>query len=308
MADEPPYLRIAGRIRRRIESGDLAPGDRVPSTRDITAQWGVAMATATKVLTTLRQEGLVHAVRGVGTVVTEPRRERHVPAGRGLTRERIVRTSIALADTEGFAALSMRRVAAEFGVSTMALYRHVPNRGELIRLMSETVFSDGPPGPEPAGWRERLAAECRWLWTRYERHPWLAGVMATFTRPMASPHAMRYTERVLNALSGLGLTAPQMLHVHLSLFGFVQGVAMAAESESRAWQDTGMTADEWLAANEARAAAVQSTGDYPTLGALFELDEYTLDLTSLFEFGLDRMLDGVAALVERSGGGASRRT
>lgn len=66
-----PSLRIAAELRRRIETGELRPGDRVPSTRAITAEWGVAMATATKVLTALREAGLVRAVRGVGTVVAE---------------------------------------------------------------------------------------------------------------------------------------------------------------------------------------------------------------------------------------------
>ncbi|WP_035849562.1 GntR family transcriptional regulator [Kitasatospora azatica] len=65
----PPYLRIAAELRGRIASGALRPGDRVPSTRRITQEWGVAMATATKVLTTLRQEGLVRSQPGAGTVV-----------------------------------------------------------------------------------------------------------------------------------------------------------------------------------------------------------------------------------------------
>src|SRR6476661_475965 len=77
---EPPYARIVREIRRRITAGELRTGDRVPSTREITRQWGVAMATATKVLTTLQQEGLVSAVPGVGTVVRAPETGR--PAAR----------------------------------------------------------------------------------------------------------------------------------------------------------------------------------------------------------------------------------
>ncbi|NYV76440.1 GntR family transcriptional regulator, partial [Streptomyces sp. UH6] len=65
----PRYSRIVTELRQRIESGELAPGERVPSTREITKEWGVAMATATKVLTELRHQGLVRAVPGVGTVV-----------------------------------------------------------------------------------------------------------------------------------------------------------------------------------------------------------------------------------------------
>ncbi|WP_327248122.1 TetR/AcrR family transcriptional regulator C-terminal domain-containing protein [Streptomyces sp. NBC_01320] len=299
MATEPPYLRIAGDLRRRIASGELAPGDRVPSTRRITQEWGVAMATATKALTTLNQEGLVRPVPGVGTVVAETGRERNTAPGHRLTRERIIRAAIALVDAEGLAALSMRRVATEFGTSTMALYRHVPNKGELIRLMSEAVFSGGPSGPPPADWRPRLEREARWLWGQYEQHPWLARAMAALTRPMASPHAMQYTERALSALSGLGLTPDQMIHVHLTLLGYAQGVAMAVELESQARQDTGMTAEEWMTSNEPRMEAIQTTQSYPVLSTLFDQDGFELDLGTLFEFGLARMLDGLESLLER---------
>ncbi|MBT2507742.1 TetR/AcrR family transcriptional regulator C-terminal domain-containing protein [Streptomyces sp. ISL-98] len=299
MKVEPPYLRIAGDIRRRITSGELAPGDLVPSTRLITQEWGVAMATATKALAALNREGLVRAVPGVGTVVAEPGRERSAPPGHGLTRERVIRAAITLVDAEGLTALSMRRLATEFDTSTMALYRHVPSKGELVRLMSEAVFSEEPPGPRPTGWRAQLALEARWLWSLYERHPWLARAMAALTRPMASPHAMRYTERVLSVLRGLRLTPYDMIHVHLTLLGYAQGVAMAIELESQARQDTGMTPEEWMASNEPRMEAIQATGAYPVLSTLFDQDEFDLELGTLFEFGLERMLDGVEALIGR---------
>ncbi|MEW1925825.1 TetR/AcrR family transcriptional regulator C-terminal domain-containing protein [Streptomyces sp. NPDC088360] len=300
MAADPPYLRIARDIRRRIDSGALSPGDRVPSTRRITQEWGVAMATATKALAALNQEGLVRAVPGVGTVVAEPGRERRTAPGQGgLTRERIIRTAIAFADAEGLAALSMRRVAAEFGASTMALYRHVPSKGELVRLMSEAVFSEAPAGPRPPGWRAQLAQEARWLWSLYERHPWLGRAMAGLTRPMASPHAMRYTERVLAVLRGVGLTPYQMIHAHLAVLGYAQGVALAIELESQARQDTGMTPEEWMASNEPRMDAIQTAEAYPVLSTLFGDDDFSLELGTLFEFGLERFLDGIEALIAR---------
>ncbi|MGW4228776.1 TetR/AcrR family transcriptional regulator C-terminal domain-containing protein [Streptomyces sp. NPDC004980] len=297
MTAEPPYLRIAGEIRRRIASRELAPGDPVPSTRRITQEWGVAMATATKALGVLNQEGLVRAVPGVGTVVAESGRERATAHGPQLSRERVIRTAIALVDAEGLAALSMRRIATEFGTSTMALYRHVPNKGELVRLMSEAVFGSGPRGPRPTGWRPLLEREARWLWKQYERHPWLARAMAGLTRPMASPNAMRYTERVLSALTGLGLTPEQMLHIHLTVLGYAQGIAMAVELETQARQDSGMTADEWMTAIEPRMDAIQTSTAYPVLSTLFDEDGFELELDTLFEFGLARVLDGVAVLV-----------
>ncbi|MFD0386091.1 GntR family transcriptional regulator [Streptomyces stramineus] len=158
-----PYLRIAAELRDRIASGELRAGEKVPSTRRITQEWGVAMATATKVLTVLRQEGLVRAVPGVGTVVegpgrpgaaAAPRRPRARDAEPGLTRERIVRTAVRIADAEGAAALSMRAIAAQLGVSTMALYRHVQGKDELVVMMADAVFGeDELPADAPADWR-----------------------------------------------------------------------------------------------------------------------------------------------------------
>src|SRR5256885_3593153 len=111
---EPPYRQIAQEIQARINAGELRPGDRLPSARQITREWGVAIATATRVLATLRQAGLAEPRTGVGTVVAAPpaRTPRRKP-DLELTRDRIVHTAIAVADAEGMAALSMRRVATE---------------------------------------------------------------------------------------------------------------------------------------------------------------------------------------------------
>ena len=67
---DPPYLRVVAAIRDRISSGQLQEGDRVPSAREMTREWGISLATASKVLATLRSEGFVRAVQGVGTVVS----------------------------------------------------------------------------------------------------------------------------------------------------------------------------------------------------------------------------------------------
>src|SRR5437764_8653718 len=138
------YREIAAELQRQIETGELPPGARVPSTRAIVDRWGVAMATATKVLTELRHRGLVRAVPGAGTVVEAggppappaaapatvpaPTTRRPPSPDRSLTSERIVAAGIEIADTEGLAAVSMRRVAGELGVATMSLYRHVEDK------------------------------------------------------------------------------------------------------------------------------------------------------------------------------------
>ncbi|MET7618544.1 TetR/AcrR family transcriptional regulator C-terminal domain-containing protein [Streptomyces sp. NPDC005408] len=298
MQTEPPYLRIAAELRRRIAAGTLRPGDRVPSTRAITKEWGVAMATATKALAALRQEGLVRAVPGVGTVVTQAAAHPPgVPVEPGLTRARIVRTAIALADAEGLPALSMRRIATSLSTSTMALYRHVPGKGELVRLMTDAVCGEEVMGPVPADWREGLEHAARWLRAVYSRHPWMAQAMASFTRPVISPNAMKYTEWMLGALRNTGLTPHQMIHTHLVLFAYVQGMAMAVELEMQAQQDTGMSDEQWMARNEPQFDVITATGSYPLLNTLFTQDEFDLDLETLFEFGLARTLDGFAVMI-----------
>lgn len=302
MPTESPYLRIAGVLRRRIVSGELAPGDRVPSTRAIVQEWGVAMATATKALSALRGEGLVRAVPGVGTVVAE--RSAPDPSGAGngpaLSRERIVRTAVGLADAEGLPAVSMRRVATILATSTMALYRHVPGKAELVRLMSDEAFGERPLGAAPQDWRPGLELAARWLRSVYGRHPWMAQAVASFTRPTATPHAMRYTEWVLRALAGTGLPPQTKLYIHLTLFAHVQGLAMAGELESQARQDTGLSAEEWMVRNEPHFDTISASGEYPFLNSLFEYEEFELDLDILFEFGLRRTLDGIAVMIRET--------
>src|SRR3954451_12529876 len=99
---QPPYRRIADEIRARIADGELRPGDLVPSARGITREWGVALATATKVLATLNTEGVTRSLPGRGTVVAGPARAtRRTEGDPDLTRERIVAAAIRVADAEG---------------------------------------------------------------------------------------------------------------------------------------------------------------------------------------------------------------
>lgn len=84
---DPPYLQVVKHIRGQIESGALRDGDAVPSTRQIAQEWQISLATATKAMATLRSEGLVRGVSGVGTVVTTSKRG-HTPTGRVLSNRR----------------------------------------------------------------------------------------------------------------------------------------------------------------------------------------------------------------------------
>ncbi|MBN6036606.1 TetR/AcrR family transcriptional regulator C-terminal domain-containing protein [Amycolatopsis sp. 195334CR] len=301
-----PYARIVDEIKARIEAGELKPGDRVPSTRQITQDWGVAMATATKVLTTLRRAGLVRAVPGVGTVVrtTEVpappvRATRRRMAEAELSREAVVRRAIEIADAEGLPALSMRRVATDLGAATMSLYRYVPGKDELVLLMANACFGELLlPAEAPPGWRARLELAARTQWQTYRRHPWLAQVIS-MTRPQPLENLLRHAEWAIQALRELGLPRSTTLYFHLAVFGYVRGAAANLEPEAEAERETGLSADEWLETQETEFNRIVASGAIPAFADLARHDDFDLDLDVLFELGLRWTLDGIAASLER---------
>jgi DNA-binding transcriptional regulator YhcF (GntR family) len=291
---EPPYRQIVSDVRRRIEAGELRPGDRVPSARAITREWGVAIATATKAHAALREEGLTVARPGVGTVVAGPSAARD----RELALPRIVAAAIALADRDGLADLSMRRLAGELGVATMSLYRHVPSRDDLLLAMIDATLGsvELPPRP-PRGWRTALELIARGEWALFQRHPWL-GPSMSLTRPQMAPNAMGLTEWVLTAFDGTPLVFAERMYVQVLLFSFVRGLASALEPEVEAQRESGLTADEWMQTQEQTLVKIMHSDAFPHFSALAE-EEFDLDLDQLFEFGLARLLDGIEVLLRR---------
>ncbi|RSM71470.1 GntR family transcriptional regulator [Kibdelosporangium aridum] len=291
---EAPYQRIAAEIKARIARGELKPGDRVPSTRQITQQWGVAMATATKVIAALKDDGVVDTKPGAGTVVrSAPQAARKSSKESDLGRERVVRAAIAIADAEGLGVVSMRRIATDLGVATMSLYRHVHSKEDLVVDMADAVFAEQPfPERMPPDWRECVEIAGRLLWTVCRRHPWVAAAMS-MTRPRVSPNLIVYTEWTLTALRRLGLPVADMWYTHLSIFGHIRGLALTLQDEMQARQDTGVTHEEWMATEEAALDRLLETGRYPTMAQFIKTEDFDYDLDKVFEYGLRLLLDGV---------------
>lgn len=300
-----PYLRIALDLQRRISSGELRAGERVPSIRQLVRDRGVAMATATKAIAVLRQEGWVHAVPGSGTLVCERLRERTVPGpspisrASWLDRERLVQAAIALADRDGRPALSMRRLAAELGVGAMSLYRHVPDKDELLRLMADAAFgAEELPEPGPDGWRAKLQHSARVQWRAFQRHPWLAPeLLSSLTHPPVVASGMRHVDWALRALTGLGLDERTMLHTVVSLHGYVGGMAVSRAMEVESERDTGISSAQRQRTYEGLLIELFQSGQFPALArAASRVDELG-GLDELFEFGLQRQLDGIESFL-----------
>jgi AcrR family transcriptional regulator len=307
------YREIADELAAQIASGQLGPGDRVPSARRIVRDYEVAVATATKALAALQSAGLTEVIAGVGTVVAaRPVVARPAGAARpvgaaraaartddsGLSRAAITQAAVAIADAEGLAQLTMRRVATELGVATMSLYRHVDGKDELVNAMTEAVWSEARlPASQPPELRAALEVSARLLWQSFRRHAWLPTAIS-ITRPELIVSGMRHTEWVLTALDGRGLSPQQTLQIHTSLFSFMRGLALNVEMEAQAVQDTGLTSDEWMEAQADQFDAITAGGEFPRLAELARSD-IEPDLDALFEFGLALMLDGLERYLER---------
>lgn len=287
------YQRILDALQARIISGELRPGDRVPSVRQLAQNEGVAIATATKVLARLRDDGLVETKVGSGTVVSRhlqpPSRRPH----QGLTRRRVLRAAIAVADVEGLEAVSMRRLAVELGVGPMSLYRHVEGKDELVAQLADEVFGDiDLPDPGPDGWRAKLELISRRQWDLCRDHPWLPRAIS-FTRPVLMPNLMAQTEWTLRALDGLGLPIATMTREALTLHALVVTAALSRADEVEAVQETGVTLDLWWIKQRERADEL--LGRFPLLATTPA--DTAADLDGLFEYSLARHLDGFAVLV-----------
>ena len=209
----------------------------------------------------------------------------------GLSLDGIVRAAIAIADAEGLDAVSMQRVAGEFGFTTMSLYRYVPGKAELIDLMIDTAA--GPP-PDlsaiPGGWRPKLAEWARQTWVFFDRHRWF--LPAAMGRIMG-PNQLGWLEAAVAALSGNGLVGQELLEAVLVVNGHVRSMApFVAAPETAAWE-AGIA--ELLAAHRERFPALfAAIGD----GAFAPPED-----GDGLDFGLQRVLDGIEVLIERKARG-----
>ncbi|MBD0840267.1 TetR/AcrR family transcriptional regulator [Streptomyces sp. TRM68416] len=218
-----------------------------------------------------------------------------------LTLDRIVEAAVRVADTEGLEAVSMRRVAAELGTGTMSLYRYVPGKGELLDLMLDRVQrpSENPADLGDGGWRAALEALGRATLALYRRHPWLLHVNQS--RPILGPSALDGMERVLALIKPMGLSDVELVSAVIAVDGYVVGAARTQLYAQEAERRTGLTDTEFWEAQAPVLEKVMASGRYPLLAALDE--EAWGPGFDHFEFGLQRLLDGLEVFVAQRGGG-----
>jgi AcrR family transcriptional regulator len=209
----------------------------------------------------------------------------------GMTIDGIVAAAVAIADTDGLDALSMRRVADELGVGTMSLYRYLPGKAELYELMLDAVMGEDPMAPTSEGWRESLADVARRSLAGYRRHPWL--LEASLSRGLVGPNQAAVLDRLLAILDGTGLTSGRKMAVIGLLIGYVQGRARQLADTARTEQ--GLSDGQFW--QEFAPLLEPHLDRFPTLAAVWRDDELTW--ADEFEFGLRRVLDGIGAYIDR---------
>ena len=212
-----------------------------------------------------------------------------------LTVEQIAQAAIAIADVDGLAALSMRRVAERLGVAPMSLYTYVPGKAELIDVLLDRVASEAPLLDQlPGDWRERVQTWARAQLASFHRHPWVLHV-ATIHPPMG-PHEIGWTDSAIRALSNLGLTDQEVVATCGALDGYVRGAARALVDAAQVEQRTGISDEQWYASRAPLLEKLITQERFPSITRYHYSGVFDQPIDS-FEFGLQRLLDGIAALI-----------
>jgi AcrR family transcriptional regulator len=222
-----------------------------------------------------------------------------------LSVERVVRAGIEVADAEGLEALSMRRVAQQLGVGTMSLYRHVPAKGELLDLMLDTVLGEEPAADASGGWRAQLEQWARSGLALYRRHPWVLHISTI--RPPLGPNTIGSWDRMLQAVTGIGLSSAEMVAATTALGGYVRGAALDVVERSQVERSTGESEESWWSARQGFWEDYFDEERFPGISHVWHDGGFDAPLDP-FEFGLARVLDGIEAYVNRSGSNGAGST
>lgn len=237
------------------------------------------------------------------------------PSTRGpaaeLTAADVVAAAIAVADAEGLARLTMRRIAEHLGRSTMSLYTYVPGKAELLDLMLDAVQAELPIAYDRSdSWRAAAEAFARDQWRLLGRHPWSLDVAGG--RMPLGPHTLDAYEAQLAVFDGLGLDGVEMTRAVAAITSFVRGAAQAVHEARGAEAATGMSDDAWWSAHAPLLEEVMDPdwpARHPTATKLQQrqaFDQTDRDpgdptpylvkvALDAFEYGLARLLDGIAA-------------
>jgi len=241
--------------------------------------------------------------RAKGPIWTRPAPGSRRPA---YSRELIAQTAIAIADAEGYEAVSMRRIAAELGAGTMSLYHYVRNKDELVALVGDTIMGEIliPDGELPDGWREGMAEIARRTLAIFNRHPWIVEHLGEGDPSSMGPNVLRHVDQTFAVASRSGLDVEDQFELAAIVDDYVFGCALRALEGARFGSEG--DAKSRLDAMVAYLTEQLGTGDYPHLEAVAG-DDPAAGFARLghpsgdeqrFERGLQRLLDGLELWID----------
>lgn len=222
-----------------------------------------------------------------GMVVWERPEPPSRPVPSPLSRERIVRAAVELADADGLAAVSLRKVATVLDVGPMRLYGYIAGKEELLDLMVDAVHAGILPTGD--GWRAALRSLAETTRSVVHQHEWLADLLGG--RPQLGPHALATGEAVVAALGDVDVD--DVMPVVAAVNAYVIGAVRREIAERRAERATGMDEQRWQATLGPYLERTFATGRFPALATVVR-DAAHSDADQTFRIGLDFLLDGIA--------------
>jgi len=214
------------------------------------------------------------------------------------TPDDVVRAAMEIADAEGLSAMTMQAVAAKLGLTTMAIYRYFPNKEALYDAIVDAGMGQPPAPLEPPGdWRGEVS---RWAHAKRAMlvaRPWLAEL--PFVAAPHGPNWLAWLEALARPLSRTGLSGPEIGQMLSIVDGYTRGASDTAISLARA-RARGTSDEEWAAAVGADLGRAIGDPRYPAFAAIITApsDGKPLTFEEAFDFGLQRVLDGIALYVD----------
>jgi AcrR family transcriptional regulator len=208
-----------------------------------------------------------------------------------LTRERVLRAALALADQGGFESLTMRNLAKELGVEAMSLYNHVANKDDLLDGMIDLVFGEIELPPTDVDWKAAMRQRAVSTREALNRHRWAIGLMEG--RSSHGPANLSLHDAVLGCLRAAGFSLEMTVHAYSVQDSYIYGFALQERDMSSE------SADDFAAEAQRQMHAYQAVlADYPHLAEVVGgyVAKAGYDYATEFLFGLDLILDGLDRL------------
>ena len=216
------------------------------------------------------------------------------PAGRvPLSRERVLRGAVAVADAAGIAALTIRSLASELGVRPMSVYHYVASKDEILDGIVDLVFSEIDLPESGSDWQSQMRRRASSARQALRRHPWAIGLMESRANP--GPATLRHHDATLATLRGAGFSVAMTAHAYALLDSYVYGFAL---------QEASLPFNPQTVTEAAEAIMQQLAGEYPHFVEM--ATEHILrpgyDFGDEFEIGLNVILDALTRSVPGNAG------